>query len=126
VKRNSRQSWSRLAEKEVERTIRRIPSEVRERATAIPVTCVPRPTLAMQRDGVDPDLLGLFVGEAFPLADAPGAALPAQILLFVENLADYAGFDKPTFCEEVRTTYLHELGHYLGLDEAALAQRDLD
>jgi predicted Zn-dependent protease with MMP-like domain len=26
----------------------------------------------------------------------------------------------------VRRTYLHELGHYLGLDEKALADRDLD
>jgi predicted Zn-dependent protease with MMP-like domain len=31
-----------------------------------------------------------------------------------------------TFQEEVRRTYLHELGHYLGLDEEALAERDLD
>ncbi|MBU1692698.1 MAG: metallopeptidase family protein [Verrucomicrobia bacterium] len=80
----------------------------------------------MQRDGVDPGLLGLFAGEAFPLADAPGGDLPAQILLFVENLADYSDFDESIFREEVRTTYLHELGHYLGLDEKALFQRDLD
>ena len=115
-----------MAEQEVERTRRGLPAEVLERASAIPVTCVPRPTRAMQRDGVDPDLLGLFVGEAFPLAAAPGGDLPAQILLFVENLADYSDGDEEIFCEEVRTTYLHELGHFLGLDEGALIRRDLE
>ena len=118
--------WIRLAEQEVERTRRRLPPEVLERASAIPVTCVPRPTRAMQEDGVEPDLLGLFVGEAYPLADAPGGDLPAQILLFVENLADYSDFDESIFREEVRTTYLHELGHYLGLDEAQLLLRNLE
>ena len=118
--------WIRLAEQEVERTQRGLPAEVLDRASAIPVTCVPRPTRTMQRDGVAPDLLGLFVGEAFPMAEAPGGDLPAQILLFVENLADYADFDEALFREEVRTTYLHELGHYLGLDEAGLVQRNLD
>ncbi len=123
---NVLQRWIRLAEQEVERTRRRLPPAVLERASALPVTCVPQPTRAMQRDGVDPGLLGLFAGEAFPLADAPGGDLPAQILLFVENLADYSDFDESIFREEVRTTYLHELGHYLGLDEKALFQRDLD
>jgi predicted Zn-dependent protease with MMP-like domain len=118
--------WIRLAEQEVEHTLHRLPPAVRERAAAIPVTCVPRPTQAMRRDGVDPDLLGLFVGEAFPQAEAPGGDLPAQILLFVENLADYADFDETTFREEVRTTYLHELGHYLGLDEQAMLRRNLE
>jgi len=118
--------WVRIAEQEAEHTLHCLPPAVRERATAIPVTCVSRPTRAMQEDGVNPDLLGLFVGEAYPLAEAPGGDLPAQILLFVENLADYADFDETIFREEVRTTYLHELGHYLGLDEAALVQRDLD
>lgn len=118
--------WIRLAEQEVERTRARLPRSLRERAAEIPVTCVPRPTRAMQRDGVDPELLGLFVGEALPMADTPGGDLPAQILLFIENLADYAEYDEESFREETRTTYLHELGHYLGLDEGALADRDLE
>ena len=118
--------WIRLAEQEVERTRARLPPSLRDRAAEIPVTCVPRPTRTMQRDGVDPELLGLFVGEALPMSEAPGGDLPAQILLFIENLADYSDFDEEIFREEVRTTYLHELGHYLGLDEDALFQRDLD
>jgi len=44
----------------------------------------------------------------------------------LENILEEAEDAGTTFEEEVRRTYLHELGHYLGLDEAALAARDLD
>jgi predicted Zn-dependent protease with MMP-like domain len=51
---------------------------------------------------------------------------PPQILLYLDNLWDYAGADPETFAEEVRVTYLHELGHFLGWDEEDLAARGLD
>ena len=47
------------------------------------------------------------------------------ILLFLENLWDFAGEDEEIFRQEVRTTYLHELGHYLGLEEIDLEERGL-
>ena len=34
--------------------------------------------------------------------------------------------DEEIFCDEVHTTYLHELGHYLGLDEDELTERGLE
>ncbi len=34
--------------------------------------------------------------------------------------------DEQVYRAEVRTTYLHELGHYLGLDEDELTQRGLE
>ena len=52
--------------------------------------------------------------------------VPPQILLFLANLWDYADGDEALFREEVRTTYLHELGHYLGLDELDLEERGLE
>ena len=55
-----------------------------------------------------------------------GEALPAQILLFVGNLWNFSEADAQVFCREVRKTVLHELGHFLGLDEAELEARHLD
>jgi len=46
--------------------------------------------------------------------------------LFLENLWDFADGDHKVFCDEVRITYLHELGHFLGWDEDDLAARELD
>ncbi len=61
-------------------------------------------------------------------AASPSAALPLppQIILFLENLWDQAEGDEDLFCDEVHTTCLHELGHYLGLDEDDLCERGLE
>lgn len=103
-----------------------LPAPIRRLAKALPVTYEPYPSPEMVEDGLDPDLLGLFVGDAINASLISEEALPAQILLFLESLWDYTDHDPATYREEVRRTYLHELGHYLGLDEDGLADRDLD
>ena len=52
--------------------------------------------------------------------------LPPQIILFIDNLWDMAEGDENVFRDEVRTTVLHEIGHYFGLDEADLEDRGLE
>lgn len=114
------------ADQEVRRVVRALPRTVREKARALPVIYEPRPPPEWRKDGIDPDILGLFVGESFRDAYAGAHDLPAQVFLFLENIWEYAHGDAELFREEVRRTYLHELGHYLGLDEDELADRELD
>ena len=121
--------WQRLhelAREEVEATLAALPAPLRERAQALPVTCERRPNAAHLRDGVEPDTLGLFVGPEFAYEETTALPLPPQIILFLENIWDMAEADEEIFCEEVHTTYLHELGHYLGLDEDDLFERGLE
>lgn len=121
--------WRRLlaaAREAVEDTLRRLPPPVGRRARAVPISYEERPDEHLVADGVEPDVLGLFVGEAFPDEVTGTDPMPAQILLFLENIWTYARHDAPAYREEVRRTLLHELGHYLGLDEEQLADRDLD
>jgi predicted Zn-dependent protease with MMP-like domain len=115
-----------LAEEVVAATQRRLPTAVREPARQVPVCFEARPSAALLAEGWEPDILGLFVGPAHD--DEPGAPqpFPPQILLFVDNLWDYAEGDEQAYREEVRITYLHELGHYLGWDESDLEARGLD
>jgi predicted Zn-dependent protease with MMP-like domain len=75
-------------------------------------------------DGIKADSLGLFTGAEF--AEEGHVPLPPQIILFLENLWDYSEGDEEIFCDEVHTTFLHELGHYLGLDEDELTERGLE
>ncbi|MBE7499684.1 MAG: metallopeptidase family protein [Verrucomicrobiales bacterium] len=122
-------SWSqllRVAQEEVRGTNRRLPRALRPHAEALPVCYEPRPNHAILADGWEPDLLGLFVGKAYGEEESGYADVPSQILLFLENLWDFAEEDEDIYREEVRTTYLHELGHYLGLDEIDLEARGLD
>ena len=119
--------WQRLqqaAEEEVRDIRRTLPPELRSQAKGLPVAYEPVPGQAIVDDGYDPDLLGLFVGHDH--ADGNGDPLPPEILLFLWNIWDYAGRRTEDYREEVRRTYLHELGHYLGLEEDDLFDRDLD
>ncbi len=115
-----------LALAEVEETVGALPAPLRERAKALPVTFERWPNAAHRRDGIEPDTLGLFVGSEFAYEGNTTSPLPPQILLFLENLWDEAEAEEDIFREEVRTTYLHELGHYLGLDEDDLFDRGLE
>lgn len=121
-------NWKRLlalAQTEVTRTLASLPPELRSEISAVPVAFEPQPSSELVADGIEPDTLGLFQGEAFPDSEQ-GGPLPAHITLYLENLWDFAGADEAAFGEEVRTTLLHELGHYLGLGEADLEERGLE
>jgi predicted Zn-dependent protease with MMP-like domain len=113
-----------LALDEVEATLKALPEPLRERARLVPVTLEPVPNVELQADGIAPDTLGLFVGPDF--AEEASVPLPPQIILFLENIWDQAEQDEEWFLDEVHTTYLHELGHYLGLDEDELIERGLE
>ena len=93
-------------------------------AQRVPITFSPVPNEGLQEDGIAHDTLGLFTGAEY--ADEGHSPMPPQIILFLENLWDFSGRDEGTFRQEVRTTLLHELGHYLGLDEDDLTDRGLE
>ncbi|HEY8241607.1 MAG TPA: metallopeptidase family protein [Kiritimatiellia bacterium] len=122
--------WQRLvtaAQDEVAALLGALPRELRGEARRVPVSYEPRPSRVMvEDDGIAEDTLGLFVGTAMPDTESGAHDLPAQILLFLENIWEFANHDAKAYREEVRTTFLHELGHYLGLDEDDLTARDLD
>jgi predicted Zn-dependent protease with MMP-like domain len=113
-----------LASAEVEKTLTALPKPLRGRAEKLPVTFERQPNEDLQADGIEADTLGLFTGPEF--ADEENVPMPPQIILFLENLWELAETDEKFFREEVRTTFLHELGHYLGLDENELTERGLE
>jgi predicted Zn-dependent protease with MMP-like domain len=121
-------NWSHilaLAQEEVSATLAELPDELRARAEPLPVVYERVPGPEMIDDVVQPDTLGLFVGEAFPDGEGGPSPLPPQIFLFLENLWDFAGGDEEIYLDEVHVTYIHELGHYLGLNEEELDERGL-
>ena len=120
------QVLQRMAVEEVEDTLASLPEPLRLKAAALPVTMGASPNSMHLEDGIDADVLGLFVGPDFTSEESTTLPLPPQIILFLENIWQQAEEDEELFCEEVHTTYLHELGHYLGLDEEDLFERGLE
>ena len=121
--------WKRLlamAEGEVADVLREVPAHLREEAQAVTLVYESQPSRELIKEGIEPDTLGLFVGDPFAEAARTSSPLPPEIILYLENLWDLAEEDEEIFREEVRATYLHELGHYLGLDEDELTERGLE
>jgi predicted Zn-dependent protease with MMP-like domain len=115
-----------LAATEVAATLAELPAPLRDRAAPVPVTFERAPHADFVAEGIEPDTLGLFTGPAFGEEESSVSPVPPQIILYLENLWDFAAGDEEIYLEEVHTTYLHELGHYLGLDEDELTERGLD
>jgi predicted Zn-dependent protease with MMP-like domain len=115
-----------LAARVVASELGRLPAPVRALAEHVPVHLLARPPAHVLAEGFPDDLLGLFEGAAYGEELALDQPMPPQISLYLDNLWDFAAADEGAFRKEVRVTYLHELGHYLGWDEAELAARGLD
>ena len=110
-----------LAENEVERVLAKLPADVLAAAGECPVWYEEMEEALETGDDVPEDVLGLFEGYSRldPLPAEP-EDMP-RIRLFLDSIWDYAEGDEMTYRKEVRTTYLHELGHYLGWDEVQVA-----
>ena len=116
----------RVAGEAVATTIRNLPAPLRERVRTIPICYERHPSPAMVEDGVADDVMGLFVGNTLADQAAGESDLPGQIILFLATIMEESGGDRKAFLQEVRTTLLHELGHYLGLNELELRVRGLE
>lgn len=111
-----------LAERWVTDWVQELPESLQKTANRLP--CLFRE----RSDPEDPfegdDLLGLFLGDP----EDPAYAIEPQttgIILFTENIWDFSNHDPVVFKREVLATYLHELGHAVGHDEADLWDRGL-
>lgn len=103
---------------------------IRSYLTQVPILVeeVPSEEVCLQFDPVAPpgELLGLFNGHSLTdrSSDDPWSAMPATIVLYRRNLQRFA-WHRETLLEQLRITVLHEVGHFLGLDEAEVEARGL-
>jgi len=109
-----------IAEQEIAQILKVLPDEIRAHALNCQISFETKPGTGAD----DEELLGLFEGSSL-LDEADADSMP-RIRLFVENIWEYVEMDEQDFLDEVGTTFLHELGHYLGWDEDEIAERGLE
>ena len=103
-----------------------LPDNVQTVAAECPAVLLTMEAWAVEQDEpVDEELMGLFCGMSRVEGPPSGPEDAPQILLFLDNLWAWCEADRATFAGEVETTFLHELGHYLGFDEDEVADRGL-
>jgi predicted Zn-dependent protease with MMP-like domain len=111
-----------VAEEVVETTLAELPPEIADKVGQVSVFVEDVPDDDDIEHGVGADWLGIFEGADYSHADLPA---PPRIRIWVENLWLQAGGRERDFREEVKITLLHEIGHYLGLDEEGVARLGL-
>jgi Uncharacterized protein conserved in bacteria len=112
-----------IAREVVERTLDELPEEIAPEVEQVPVFVEMEPDEADLEAGVGADWLGIFEGPSLNFADHPS---PPRIRIWVRNLWLHSSGRESMFREEVRVTLLHEIGHYLGLDEDGVARLGLE
>lgn len=113
----------------VEEGLEELPDKVRDYLENVAVAIEDSPDLDRLRENdppLSPGSLGMFEGTP-PAAEStadPWTSFPRQITLFRRNL-EIDSRDMEELRDLAVTTLLHEVGHYLGLDEEDLEERGL-
>ena len=109
-----------LFERVIAKTLAQLPAAIREKLVHVSILVEEQPP-----KGEDPDLLGLFLGVSYQEKIRNTQAGIDRIILFRKNLREMCSSDKE-LAAEIRKTLIHEIGHYLGLDEDDLVERGLE
>jgi predicted Zn-dependent protease with MMP-like domain/predicted Zn-dependent protease len=109
-----------------EKALGELPERARKLIENVPIVLTDLPAPEDVAEGLDPRLLGLFSGTPHPEASHLGTGPHlTQILLFRKNLERVSG-DVNELREEIRTTLIHETGHFFGMSEDDLEKVGLD
>jgi predicted Zn-dependent protease with MMP-like domain len=109
--------WKKLeasARRIVEEALAELPQEIQPEARGVPC-------LFQEWNEDDPELLGIY-SDFTPneISEANG-----PIILYLLAIEDFCLDEGAEFEDEVRLTFLHELGHHFGWGEGELEERGL-
>jgi predicted Zn-dependent protease with MMP-like domain/lipopolysaccharide biosynthesis regulator YciM len=109
---------------EAENAYTQLPEVIRDKLEGVAILIEDRPSRSMVEQGTDPRIMGIFDGPVHHHGKN-GHASPTRIVLFQKNI-EVVCRSREQILEEIETTLLHEIGHYLGLDEDDLIDRGLN
>lgn len=118
-------------ERLVERAIGQLHPDLQALLSNVPIILDEIPSLDVLLQYHPPasplELLGTFTGTSVleKSTHEPWSQLPATIVLYRRNLSRISN-GKTELMKQLRITLLHEVGHFLGLDEDDLERRGLD
>ena len=110
-------------EREVDRVIETLPDWVIDRVDNLVIVVQERPSRKQDPGG---ELLGIYEGVSLPdrSGDYWGVG-PDQITIFRQPHLDL-GLEDDELADEIRRTVLHEIAHYLGIDDNRLHELGWD
>ena len=98
----------RLAENETAHTLKKLPPDLGSRAETVPVVFEPWVSAELVDEDIEPDVMGLFVGNPFDVTDSIDP-MPPQIFLFLETPRGIDYREKGHRNNETYTGHGHEI-----------------
>jgi predicted Zn-dependent protease with MMP-like domain len=94
-----------------------IPAQLAAALDNVMIRAFPLPPRDDVRNGLPPDLLGLYTGATVATRGIP--LYPARVALYQLNIETVCG-DGPTLAHQVRRVVMHEVGHHFNMDHDEL------
>lgn len=110
----------------VEAALAELPERAQKLLENVPVMVEALPSEEVVGDGFDPRGLGLFAGVPYPEQSSMGAPPHLEAVFLYQRNIERVARSTAEVEAEIRTTLLHETGHFFGLDEEDLAEMGLD
>ncbi|HWE28983.1 MAG TPA: metallopeptidase family protein, partial [Polyangia bacterium] len=110
----------------VEAALAELPERAQKLLENVPVMVEALPSEEVVGDGFDPRGLGLFAGVPFPEQSTLGGPPHLDAVFLYQRNIERVARSMSEVESEIRTTLLHETGHFFGLDEEDLAEMGLD
>lgn len=114
----------------VEDALASLPEQIRRYLSNVAIAVEDLPDdddLVASEPPLSPSILGVFRGAPFgeKASMDPWSHFPSSIVLYQKNLERFAR-DRKELVEQIGITLIHEVGHFLGLDEEGLWERGLE
>ena len=113
----------------VRQSLRDVPSPFKERLREIDIVVKRRPTPSDLRDAdLDPgeSMYGFYRGIPLTQRDSGYSMVAPDIIDIYQEPLEEDFLDDQELIAEIRTTVLHELAHYFGIDDDRLEELGLD
>jgi predicted Zn-dependent protease with MMP-like domain/Tfp pilus assembly protein PilF len=118
----TQEEFERIAEAALEE----LPERIRKLLENVPIMAAEYPSIEIIAEGNDPRMMGFFSGIPYPEKQTVAGSSPHLdcVFLYKRNIERIAR-NREEVAREIRTTLLHETGHFFGLSEEELEEMGL-
>ncbi len=112
----------RVFERYVEEAVESLPPQFKDALQNVEIVIEDFPDPEIYEDpDIEPPLLGLYQGVPLTERGLGETLMPDKISIYMGEFLR-GGYRGKELVEEIRITIFHEIGHYFGLDDAALEE----
>jgi len=114
------------AEHVAEDALAELPERIRKLLENVPIVASDYPSIEIVAEGNDPRMLGFFSGVPYPEKSSLGGVPHLDCVFLYQQNIERMCRGRAEATKEVRTTLLHETGHFFGMSEDDLSAVGLE